>query len=179
MELGSAAIGNIARMICGDTPYNFFPYRSSSYLTAFFEALNMDYVHDGSTRYWWVRSKLLELNKDIESTDCIPSKSMIKVVEYLLHPDHFAAPEDPKHAQAVQAINSVLKPYELEVVINPKTQIAKLVASDGIFISTAVKAIESIKKITFVPEVFNVPNVEEIDKTLEYVPEILIPIISS
>ena len=31
MRLESAAIGNLARMICGDKPYQGFPHRSSSH----------------------------------------------------------------------------------------------------------------------------------------------------
>jgi hypothetical protein len=160
MELGSAALGNIARMICGDQPYNFFPYRSSSYLTAFFEALNMDYAHDGSTRYWWVRSVLLELNKDPEGSDRTPSLAMTKVIEYLLHPDHFVGVSNCDQSQALQAINAVLASSELEVILNPKTHLPRLAPMDGSFVSTAVDVAEAVRKITFSPKVFNVPDGE-------------------
>ncbi len=39
----------LAGMICGDEPFTYFPYRSSSKLTRFFVGLDLNYVHDGST----------------------------------------------------------------------------------------------------------------------------------
>ena len=89
MELRPSALGNISRMICGDTPYTSFPYRSSSYLTRFFEELDLPYVHDGSTRFWWVRSVLIELNSKPSEHEGLPPEGMMKVIEYVLHPDHF------------------------------------------------------------------------------------------
>lgn len=74
MKLGNAALGKLARMICEDAPFNkLFPDRSSSYLTAFFEEIDLDYVHDGSTRYWWVRSVRVELNDRPEVSEALPS----------------------------------------------------------------------------------------------------------
>ncbi len=54
MKIGAAGIMKFAEMICGDDPFRSFPYRSSSYLTRFFVDLDLDYVHDGSTRRVWV-----------------------------------------------------------------------------------------------------------------------------
>jgi len=53
----------LAEFICGEAN-NSFPYRSSSYLTKFFKELGFDYVHDGTTRRFWVRDVLLELTID-------------------------------------------------------------------------------------------------------------------
>ena len=50
----------LAEMICGDGENN-FPYRSSSFLTKFFQKLNLNYAHDGTTRRFWVKDVLLEL----------------------------------------------------------------------------------------------------------------------
>ena len=47
----------LAERICGDN--NCYPYRTSSSLTKFFKDLGYPYVHDGSTRKYWVQSKLL------------------------------------------------------------------------------------------------------------------------
>lgn len=57
--IGPGGITRLAEMICGDAPFDFFPYRSSSSLTRFFVDLDMEYVHDGSTRrtssmFWYV-----------------------------------------------------------------------------------------------------------------------------
>ena len=56
MKLKTKTINEIADMICGnydeDEAESYFVYRSSSFLTAFFEDCDLPYVHDGSTRKW-------------------------------------------------------------------------------------------------------------------------------
>lgn len=49
----------IAEMIIGDNP-KFF-YRSSKYITEFFEDCDLDYEHDGSTRWAWTYDRMEEL----------------------------------------------------------------------------------------------------------------------
>jgi hypothetical protein len=44
----------IAEMICGDEPARYPIYRSSTYLTKFFQDIGIKQVHDGTTRKWWV-----------------------------------------------------------------------------------------------------------------------------
>lgn len=58
---------DLAEMICGDDG-NSFPYRSSYYLTLFFQNLGHKFQHDGTTRRYWVESQLKRLNiKDVAS----------------------------------------------------------------------------------------------------------------
>jgi hypothetical protein len=57
-------LNEIADMICGNfrPDESYFIYRSSSRLTEFFEDCELDkYVHDGSTRQWWVVGVLKEV----------------------------------------------------------------------------------------------------------------------
>ena len=116
MKLGNAALGNLARMICGDVPFNeLFPYRSSSYLTSFFEGVDLDYTHDGSTRYWWVRSVLAELNDKPEVSEAFPSAEIVRVIEYLVDPDHFGRDRGPNQTDAIHSVNEVLRRYELMI----------------------------------------------------------------
>ena len=49
----------LAEAVVGDAKY--FPYRSSSYITQFFEECDLDFVHDGSTRWAWASDRLAEL----------------------------------------------------------------------------------------------------------------------
>jgi len=53
----------IALMICGDGD-NSFPYRSSYFLTQFFQELGFNYSHDGTTRRFWVRDVLLQMSTE-------------------------------------------------------------------------------------------------------------------
>ena len=160
MELRPSALSNIAKMICGDQPYHFFPYRSSSYLTRFFEDIDLPYVHDGSTRSWWVRSVLNDLNSKPTDDDRLPSKELIRVIEYVVHHDHFMGNINYSHAQAIEVMNEVLKSYELEMVLDPKTNIVVLHSTSGSFISTAIDRKKIQTTITFSPVVFTIPEDE-------------------
>jgi hypothetical protein len=155
MQIGTAAIAKIAEMICGDMPFQFFPYRSSSYLTRFFVDLDLDYVHDGSTRRVWVREVLDELNKR-QSSDNMPSPEMIKVIEYLLHPDHFLFDDKVDFDKALDAIGSALKTNDLILSVQANGTV-RLLPAHGEFVSTSFKEVPTERVITFKPSVFKVP----------------------
>lgn len=161
MELRISTLGKLARMVCGDEPYNDFPYRSSSYLTSFFEELDLDYVHDGSTRFWWVRSVLSELNQLEELSEEFPSGEIVKVIEYLLDPDHFSGSDDDQE-QAIGRVNEILQRYELQV-IKQKNGTVKLATSTENYVSTAMPQQQAQKVITFAPAVFKVPENEPLN----------------
>ena len=52
---------NLAEFICGDDDKKCPIYRSSSYLTRYFQDIGLNYTHDGSTRKWWVLDVLNSL----------------------------------------------------------------------------------------------------------------------
>jgi hypothetical protein len=52
----------LAEIVIGDN--KLFEYRSSSYITRFFEECDLDFAHDGSTRWSWTASRLAELLQD-------------------------------------------------------------------------------------------------------------------
>lgn len=63
----------IAKMVIGDAEH--FPYRSSSYITRFFEECDLDFVHDGSTRWSWTADKLTELLEEPQqAANTLPSR---------------------------------------------------------------------------------------------------------
>ncbi|PKI07501.1 hypothetical protein CXF78_05145 [Shewanella sp. 11B5] len=156
MKIGAAAMTKLAEMICGDEPFSFFPYRSSSYLTRFFVDLDLDYSHNGSTRRVWVREVLGELNNR-QSTENMPSKDLVKVIEYLVHPDHFLFNEHVDRAKSLEAITAVLKTNELALSIQPNGTV-KVSPLNGEFISTSYDELPSERIITFKPSVFQVPE---------------------
>jgi hypothetical protein len=79
-------------MICGasgmghDYEWPNFPYRSSSRLTRFFRNCDLEYVHDGSTRSYWVEQVLDELNQGVAFVAQLPSDCMIRVIQELMDP---------------------------------------------------------------------------------------------
>lgn len=74
-------------MICGNFDYqvSFFPYRSSSYLTEFFENCDLEeYVHVGSTRKWWVANVLEQILQQQSLDPTLPSSGFQTVVQVLM-----------------------------------------------------------------------------------------------
>ncbi|MFV1598634.1 MULTISPECIES: hypothetical protein [unclassified Phaeobacter] len=49
----------LGHMVVGDTEH--FHYRSSQYITQFFEECDLEFAHDGSTRWAWASDRLAEL----------------------------------------------------------------------------------------------------------------------
>ena len=147
----------LAEMICGNAPLNYFPYRSSSYLTRFFISIDLDYVHDGSTRNVWVEEVLRELDAKQPAASGLPSREIISVVEYLLHPDHFLF--DPKldRSKALEAVKACLKSANLTIVERPNG-LARVCPLNGEFISTAYETPPTERLLTFKPEIFKVPE---------------------
>lgn len=68
----------LAERICGDNKN--YPYRSSYYLTRFFQDLGFNYTHDGLTRRIWVREVLLEL--DVSQLSYIIKTGLFRKKDY-------------------------------------------------------------------------------------------------
>ncbi|MEI7668488.1 MAG: hypothetical protein WCJ33_00190 [Pseudomonadota bacterium] len=96
----------IAEMVIGDAEY--FRYRSSSYITRFFEECDLDFTHDGSTRWSWTAGKLAELLEEPSPiVNTLPSR-FVKVLGVLM--DKADAEEnDPDRSLALEALNQPLK----------------------------------------------------------------------
>lgn len=96
---------NIADFICGDKDQKYPVYRSSSYITRFFANLGRpDLVHDGSTRWYWVRGALDMLSDD-EFTRAILQLVDIRTYEG----------DREKTAMALAAMNEILAVDGLKV----------------------------------------------------------------
>jgi hypothetical protein len=118
-------------MICGqDYGAKFFVYRSSSKLSDFFSNCNLPYAHDGSTRAYWVRGVLDQLNENVATNPQLPSDGLVRVIQELLELTE-PGEGDPDRAKALSAINKTLSRESLEVyrdgsgrihLRNPQTQ---------------------------------------------------------
>src|SRR5258708_7075831 len=115
MQLNEHALSRIAVMICGDGDEKLgknFPYRSSSRLTSFFSDCDLHYVHDGSTRKYWVLGVVRELNQGISSNPDLPADDLVRVITGLLDPDYFDV-DNCEHDAALADLNSVLSRHSL------------------------------------------------------------------
>lgn len=160
MEIKKSSINKLAEMICGNDPFIYFPYRSSSYLTKFFVELDLDYVHDGSTRSAWVENVLTQINTMPSKNKDLPSAEMIKVIESLVDPNKFLFNEKYDIEKARADVNKILELHNLKLAIQKNGE-SIIVSTSKTFVSTDhdYKNIPE-KVITFTPSVFHVPEKE-------------------
>lgn len=95
----------IAEAIIGDSDH--FPYRSSSYITQFFEECDLDFVHDGSTRWAWTADRVAELLQEPQPTAHALPDRFVHVLRVLMHKSD-AEPEDPDRSLALELLNKPL-----------------------------------------------------------------------
>ncbi|RIJ70569.1 hypothetical protein D1871_18455 [Nakamurella silvestris] len=90
----------------GDEP-NYFPYRSSSYITEFFQELDTDWTHDGSTRHRWVADVLDSMLGEPHDGPTHPPEVFCRLIDHLMSPSD-ATNEDPDRPHAMRQLNEVL-----------------------------------------------------------------------
>jgi hypothetical protein len=95
----------LAEIVCGNVDH--FQYRSSSYITEFFEDCDLEYVHDGSTRWAWVAERLEEVLAMPYSRPSVPPDAFVRIIRRVL--DKGEAQEgDEDRTKALAALNIVL-----------------------------------------------------------------------
>lgn len=96
-------------MICGDysDAESFFVYRSSKYLTEFFEDVDTDYAHDGSTRATWVQATLSDILLENTYADNELPDAFLRVIQRLMDRSD-AKNESEDRSGALALLNSVL-----------------------------------------------------------------------
>lgn len=123
MRLSARTVGDLAELVCGASgggggfEWPNFPYRSSSRLTEFFRNCDLEYIHQGETRKWWVEEVLKELNKAPSSSPHLPPDNIIRVVQELLDPLDFQRAELDQDA-ALEDLNTVFSRDGLEVYLD-------------------------------------------------------------
>lgn len=95
----------LANIVCGNDQY--FHYRSSMYITEFFEDCDLEFVHDGSTRWAWVSDRLEEVLATPHPSPSIPPDAFVRVIRRVLDKAE-AADDDPDRSKALDALNAVL-----------------------------------------------------------------------
>lgn len=98
----------LAEMVVGDADY--FPYRSSSYITEFFEECDLDFVHDGSTRWRWAADALESLLQEPQPKAHVLPDRFVNLLRVLMYKSD-AQEGDPDRLLALAELN---KPLERE-----------------------------------------------------------------
>lgn len=108
MKFKSRNLRALAEAVIGDA--NYFPYRSSSRITQFFEECDLDFAHDGSTRWAWTSDRLAELLEEPQhAANTLPDR-FVHVLRVLMQKSD-AEEGDPGRLLALEVIN---KPLERE-----------------------------------------------------------------
>ena len=111
MEFKRRTLKQLSDLVCGNVDAEderFFPYRSSSYITEFFEDIETDYAHDGSTRVWWVADTLARILQEPQAAPNTPPETFARVISRLMDPDE-AINEGPDRPQALALLNAALR----------------------------------------------------------------------
>ncbi|RSO54143.1 hypothetical protein EA756_15315 [Acinetobacter lactucae] len=104
MRFKDRNLRGIAECIVGDQQY--FPYRSSFYISEFFDECDLPYVHDGSTRWWWTAERLKELLEEPYEKDSLPEK-FINLLRVLMYKSD-ATEDDSERINALLELNKPL-----------------------------------------------------------------------
>jgi len=105
MKFKNRNLRAISEMIIGDADH--FPYLSSSYITQFFEECDLDFVHDGSTRWEWTADRISELLKESQPVAHALPDRFVNVLRVLMHKSDAEA-HDPDRTLALEALNKPL-----------------------------------------------------------------------
>lgn len=108
MKFKSRNLRAIAEMVVGDNKN--FTYRSSSFITQFFEECDLEFFHDGTTRWSWAADRLAELLQEPQETAHALPGRFVNVLRVLMSKAD-AADNDPDRSIALSELN---KPLERE-----------------------------------------------------------------
>lgn len=107
----------LADIVCGNV--DDFPYRSSSFISEFFNDCDLPYVHDGSTRWAWVAERLEEVLAQPHASPSTPPDAFLRIIRNVL--DKGEAQEgDDNRSQALAALNLVLRSEGWEAFYDEK-----------------------------------------------------------
>jgi hypothetical protein len=121
MEFKKRTLMAIADMICGNLKSGEFRYRSSSYITEFFQDCGTDYKHDGSTRNYWVAETLREILAEPQSNANTPPSTFSRVIRTLMDPAD-AENEGSGRERALAMLNVELAREGFEAFYAPDKQ---------------------------------------------------------
>lgn len=105
----------LADLICGNPGSadaeagepKYFPYRSSWYITEFFQDLGTEWRHDGSTRYSWVADVVESMLTEPHDGPTHPPEVFCRLIDQLMSPSD-ALNEGADRSNALRQLNEVL-----------------------------------------------------------------------
>lgn len=105
MQFKKRNLKDIAEMVIGDVQH--FHYRSSMYISQFFEECGLGFVHDGTTRWSWTSDRLQELLQEAQPAPNALPERFVHLLRVLMHKSD-AVDGDPDRTLALEALNKPL-----------------------------------------------------------------------
>jgi hypothetical protein len=106
MKFKDRNLRKLAEAVIGDA--DFFPYRSSSYITQFFQECDLDFAHDGTTRWAWTSNVLAELLEEPQPAPNTLPERFVHVFRVLMQKSD-AEKDDPDRSKALDILNDPFK----------------------------------------------------------------------
>src|SRR6185312_7027326 len=110
MKFKQRSLMQIAELICGNGSQDevcYFRYRSSKYLTEFFQDCDTDYIHDGTSRAYWVADALKSILEEPQANANTPPEMFSRVIRVLMDQGD-AENEESLRPGALAALNAAL-----------------------------------------------------------------------
>jgi hypothetical protein len=95
----------LGRMIVGDAEY--FQYRSSKYITEFFEDCDLEFVHQGETRPVWAAERVEEVLAMPKASATVMPDAFVRIIRRLLDRGEVFN-DDAERSRALAALNITL-----------------------------------------------------------------------
>ena len=120
VEFKRRTLMSLADMICGNFPRetSSFPYRSSKYISEFFDDCGTKYAHDGSTRNVWVADTLAKILLEPQPNANTPPDTFVRIVQVLMDPED-ALNEGPERHNALTQLNATIRREGFEAFLAP------------------------------------------------------------
>lgn len=106
MQWKQRNLNELGRIIVGDAAH--FHYRSSKYITEFFEDCDLDFVHRGETRPVWAAERMAEILAMPHPSASVPPDAFLHVIRRVLDKSE-AQQDDGDRSKALAALNVILK----------------------------------------------------------------------
>lgn len=106
MNFKNRNLRGIAEAVVGDAEY--FRYRSSSYITQFFEECDLEFAHDGSTRWRWAADRIAELLNEPQPTAYALPDRFVHMLRVLMAKSDAEPLDDPERSKALEMLNKPL-----------------------------------------------------------------------
>jgi hypothetical protein len=106
MQFKTRNMRALAECVIGDAKH--FPYRSSSYISEFFEDCDLPFRHDGSTRAIWATDRLTELLAEPSTQPNALPPRFVHLFRTLMDRSE-AVDGDPDRALALEELNAPLR----------------------------------------------------------------------